>query len=55
MIDRNYIDTIPDSITNILHDSTELNLTNLISNCYSQNEFNNLVLNSNLENYSIIK
>ena len=27
--------------TNILHNSTECNLTNLLSNPYSQNEFDN--------------
>lgn len=57
MIDKNYINDIPAQNTNIniLHNSVESNLTNLLSNSYSENEFNNLILNSNLDNYSAIK
>lgn len=55
MIDRNHINAIPDRSTNILHSSVESNLTTLLSNSYSESEFNNLILNSNLDNYCIIK
>ena len=55
MIDRNYINNILDSTTNMLHNSAESNLTSILSNSYSENEFNNLVINSNLDNYVIIK
>jgi hypothetical protein len=55
MIDINYINTIPGPNTNILHNSTTSNLTNIKSNSYSENEFNNLILNSNLYNYRNIK
>lgn len=55
MMNQNRIDNIPNSNANLLHSSTYYNLTNLISNPYSENEFNNLILNSNLENYNTIK
>ena len=55
MIARHYFNTILDTNTNILHDSDEINLTNVLYNSYSKNEFNNLILNSNLDNYNIIK
>lgn len=55
MINRNYINNIPDPKTNILHSSTHHDSTNFPFNTYSENEFNNLVLNSNLDNYNTIK
>jgi hypothetical protein len=55
MINIKYINTIPNLNTNILHNSVKFNLTNIISNSYSENEFNNLILNSNLDNYQNIK
>lgn len=55
MINKNYINNIVEPKTNILHSSTPHNLTNLLYNTYSENEFNNLVLNSNLDNYNTIK
>lgn len=55
MIDKNHINNIADSKTNILHSPINHNLTNLLSSTYSENEFNNLVLNSNLDNYNTIK
>jgi len=53
MINITYINAIPN--TNILHNSVKFNLTNIMSNSYSENEFNNLILNSNLDNYQNIK
>jgi len=55
MIDKCYIDNIPDPQSNILHDSSQHNLTNLSSDTCSQNQFNNLILNSNLDDSNIIK
>lgn len=55
MIDRNYLGNIPDPKTNILHDSTEHNLTSLSYNNHTLNEVNNLILNSNLEDSNVIK
>ena len=42
MVDTNYINNVP-------------SLTNILSNPYSETEFNNLILKSNLDNYIIIK
>lgn len=55
MIDKHYFNTILDPNVNILHNSAEANLTNVLFNYYSKNEFNNIILNSNLDNYNIIK
>lgn len=55
MVDKNYLSNIPVPTSNILHDSTEHNLSNLSYNTYSQYEVNNLIFNSNLENSNIIK
>ena len=55
MIIENYINNIPNSTTNILHNSIEYALTKLLYNPYSQNEFDNTILNPNLSNHSIIK
>jgi hypothetical protein len=55
MIDRSYFNTIQDTNINILHNSNNDNLTNILSNSYSKSEFNNLILNSNLDNSNIIK
>ena len=55
MVDKSYIDNIPDPKSNILHDLTQHNLTNLSSDICSQGQFNNLILNSNLDNSQIIK
>ena len=55
MVDTNYINNVPGLTTNMLHISTEYNLTSILSNPYSETEFNNLILNSNLDNYIIIK
>lgn len=55
MISKNYIDNIPEPTSNILHDSTKKNLTNLSSDNCSYGEFNNLILNSNLDNSNMIK
>lgn len=55
MINKTYIDNIPEPKTNILHDTSAHNLTNLSSSYCSENQFNNLVLNSNLDNSNIIK
>ena len=53
MIDKNYIRTTLDPKTNILHNVIDYDLTALLSNPYSENEFNNLILNCNLDDYSI--
>jgi len=55
MIDKNHFTTIPDSNINILHHSSDANLTNTLSTFYFKSEFDNLILNSNLDNYNIIK
>ena len=55
MINKNYIDNIPEPTSNILHDSTKKNLTSLSSDNCSYGEFNNLILNSNLDNSNMIK
>lgn len=55
MINKDYINNVPDPKTNILHSSTHHDSTNFLFNTYSENEFNNLVLNSNLDNYNTIK
>lgn len=55
MINKNYINNIPDPKANILHSSTHHDSTSFLFNTYSENEFNNLVLNSNLDNYNTIK
>jgi len=55
MIDKNYIKTILDPKTNMLHNVIDYDLTALLSNPYSENKFDNLILNSNLDDYRIIK
>ena len=55
MIDKSYIDNMPDPKSNILHDSTQHNLTNLSSETCSPGQFNNLILNSNLDDSNVIK
>lgn len=55
MINKMYIDNIPEPKTNILHDSNVHNLSSLSSSYCSENQFNNLVLNSNLEDSNLIK
>lgn len=55
MISKNYIDNIPEPTSSILHNSTEKNLSDLSSDYYSYGQFNNLILNSNLDNSNIIK
>lgn len=55
MLNANYILTIPTSNTNILHNVLNYDLTSRLSNSYSENETVNLILNSNLDDYSIIK
>lgn len=55
MINENYFNTIPVPKNNILHDYKEHNLTDLSNNTYSENEINNLIINSNLDNLNIIK
>lgn len=55
MISKNYINSIPEPESNIIHDSNQNNLTDLSSdNCFYE-QFNNLVLNSNLDNSNMIK
>ena len=49
------MNAVPNPDANILHSSSESNLTNIISKYYSENEFNNIILNSNLDNYRNIK
>lgn len=55
MINKTYIDNMPDPKSNILHDSTQHNLTNLSSETCSPGQFNNLILNSNLDDSNVIK
>lgn len=55
MIDKSYIDNMPDPKSNILHDSAQHNLSSLSSDTCSQGQFNNLILNSNLDNSNVIK
>lgn len=55
MINKEYLKNIPEPKTNILHNYTHDKLTNPATDLYSQNEFNNLVLNSNLDEPNIIK
>ena len=55
MIAINYINTPSNPDSDDLHSSSKSNLTNIISNYYSKNEFDNLILNSNLDNYRKIK
>lgn len=55
MISKNYIDNIPEPKSNILHNSYEKTLTNLSSDNCSAGQFNNLVLNSNLDDSNMIK
>ena len=55
MINKSYLENIPDLKTNILHNSKEHNLTNLLYTTHTLSEVNNLILNSNLEDSNIIK
>lgn len=55
LINKSYIDNMPDPKSNILHDSVQHNLTNLSSEICSQGQINNLILNSNLDNLNVIK
>lgn len=55
MIDKNYLQNIPDPKINILHNSIEHNLTSLSYNTHTLNEVNNLILNSNLDDSNVIK
>lgn len=55
MVDANYIDSIPTPNTNILHNVPTYDLTARLSNFHSENETANLILNSNLDDYGIIK
>ena len=55
MISKNYIDNIPEPKSNILHNSYDKTMTNLSSDNCSAGQFNNLVLNSNLDDSNMIK
>ena len=55
MINKDCTDSILDPKKNILHSSENHNLVDLFPNTYSKNEFNNLVLNLNLDAYNTIK
>ena len=55
MLNKNYINNIPEPQSNILHDSSEKNITSLSYDNFFYGQFNNLVLNSNLDNSNIIK
>jgi len=55
MINTDYLKNIPDPKRNILHEISDKNLTNISPNSCSENEFSNLLLNSNLEQSDLIK
>lgn len=55
MINKMYIDNMPEPKTNILHDNSSHNLSSLSSSYCSENQFNNLILNSNLDDANLIK
>lgn len=55
MINKSYLNNIPDPQTNMLHDSKEGNLINLFYDSNISYEVNSLILNSNLENSNLIK
>lgn len=55
MIDKNYLYNIPEPTSNILHNSYKRNLTDLSPTMCYESQFNNLILNSNLDDSNIIK
>lgn len=55
MINSDYLKNIPDPKKNVLHEISNQNLTTLSFNPRSENEFSNLLLNSNLEQSGVIK
>ncbi|WP_192875383.1 hypothetical protein [Clostridium taeniosporum] len=55
MITSNSFNNVTLPSKNILRDNEEHFFKHNFTNTYSQNEFSNLILNSNLENNNIIK
>lgn len=55
MIRKNYFNNVPESKSNILHNSYERSLINLSSDNCSEGQFSNLVFNSNLDDSNMIK
>lgn len=55
MINIDYIKNIPEPKKSILHETSEQNLSNISFSSCSENECNNLLLNSNLEQFDTIK
>ena len=55
MINIDYIKNIPEPKKSILHETSEQTLSNISFSSCSENECNNLLLNSNLEQFNTIK
>lgn len=55
MINIDYIKNIPEPKKSILHETSDQNLSNISFSSCSENECNNLLLNSNLEQFNTIK
>ncbi|GAA0079315.1 hypothetical protein UT300005_36940 [Clostridium sp. CTA-5] len=55
MLNKDYWKNINISGKNILRDNQQNTLNNNFNNIYSNNEFSNMILNSNLENGNLIK
>ena len=55
MINIDYLKNIPGPKKSTLHETSKQNLSNISFNSCSENECNNLLLNSNLEQFNTIK
>ena len=55
MLTENTLNNINITGTNILKDTSEINITDIFSSQQSDDEVNNHILNSNLNNGNIIK